>query len=540
MPRSSTRKNSSQTGLRYWMMRVLEECDRVSANFSADPVHDLRVALRRCRSMADGLRALDPDPEWKAMKKAGRTLFRSLGDLRDVQVMMEWVEKLHPVEARMAAVRSNGDNPADSLSPVGDSERTQEAALSSDVAADHLSRDLIAHALLNILAHRESQHKQEAKIALEEFDHKQWRHWSESLPRGAARFRLGSSLFKHLALERWTEARKLHDRALRSRSQAALHALRIGIKRFRYMVENFLPAEHEAWSHDLKEIQDLLGEIHDLDVLWNTAVSSGIFADEEAKRRWQTKIAEERRKRIDGYRKKMVGAYSLWNVWRAALPQGSQIERIATRRMKLWAKALDPDFAHSERVAKLAVELYDGLASEGLFNSHNGASERFSLWVAALLHDVGKARKRKGHHKASRRLIAGHGVPLGWKPEQMRRAAVIARFHCGALPSKGKKALRDLLPDEQKRMIRLAAIMRLANAFDVEHNGRVRSLRVEANGAGNGNHSRSGYVVVRAEGFSPRTSTARAVAAERYLLETILHRPVMVTAASRHAASSPQ
>ena len=58
----------------------------------------------------------------------------------------------------------------------------------------------------------------------------------------AARIRQGSALFKHLALERWTEARELHNRALRNRSQVAFHSLRIGIKRFRYIVENFLPS----------------------------------------------------------------------------------------------------------------------------------------------------------------------------------------------------------------------------------------------------------------------------------------------------------
>ncbi len=73
---------------------MLEECDRAEAGFEADPVHDLRVALRRCRSLADGLMALDPDPSWKQMKKAGKKLFRALGDLRDMQVMEEWLEKL--------------------------------------------------------------------------------------------------------------------------------------------------------------------------------------------------------------------------------------------------------------------------------------------------------------------------------------------------------------------------------------------------------------------------------------------------------------
>jgi len=69
-----------RAGLALWMERVLEECDRASVEFGTDPVHDLRVALRRCRSMADGLRVMDPDPAWKEMKKAGRQLFREFGN----------------------------------------------------------------------------------------------------------------------------------------------------------------------------------------------------------------------------------------------------------------------------------------------------------------------------------------------------------------------------------------------------------------------------------------------------------------------------
>ena len=84
------------------MARVLEECDHAAADFSADSVHDLRVALRRCHSVADGLIAIDPHPDWKAMKKAGRRLFRRLGELRDVQIMMEWIVKLRPAGAGVA------------------------------------------------------------------------------------------------------------------------------------------------------------------------------------------------------------------------------------------------------------------------------------------------------------------------------------------------------------------------------------------------------------------------------------------------------
>ena len=142
--------------------------------------------------------------------------------------------------------------------------------------------------------------------------------------------------------------------------------------------------------------------------------------------------------------------------------------------MKLWAKMLDPDFAHSERVARLALELFDGLErrwvarAPRLATAANGAANdaRSSIYLASLLHDVGKAKGNKGHHKESLELIKAHGSPLGWEPATMARAGIVARFHCGALPARGHKALRDLLPDEQKITIQLAAILRLANALD--------------------------------------------------------------------------
>jgi CHAD domain-containing protein/HD superfamily phosphodiesterase len=548
------------------MGRVLEECEHVAADFSADPVHDLRVALRRCRSMADGMMAMDPEPDWKAMKKSGKRLFQRLGALRDVQIMMEWMEKLEVTGAVAPAKLDHGHGTQESLStsipdhPNLLREVVQgEGALAEayDPSSDH---DLAAfdpsHALLRILKARESEQKQEARAALEEFDRKQWKQWSRSLPLRAAHIRPGSAVFKHLALERWTAARELHSRAMRNRSQIALHTLRIGIKRFRYIVENFLPEEHKAWSNDLKHMQDLLGDVHDLDVLWATALACHVFPDDASRRLWHSRILEERDKRVEEYRSRTVGPESLWNVWRAGLPQGKQIQEIATRRMKLWAKVLDPDFAHSERVARLAVELYNGLSTLGLLgppaDTGNGAGEdaRASLYVAALLHDVGKSKGNKGHHKESLELIKRHGTPLGWKAENMARAAIVARFHAGALPARNHKTLRDLLPDEQKTIIRLASILRLANAFDAAHDGNIRRVKIEnaarphdpgrrTNGfvrkhAGLGKNE---ALVIEAEGYVPGSSTAQTIAAERYLLETVLRRPVVVKAMSNVATA---
>jgi len=529
-------------GLRYWMLQVLEECDHVSADFGPDPVHDLRVALRRCRSLADGLRALDPDPNWKAMKKTGSRLFQRLGALRDIHVMMEWVEKLHPAEAHVDA----GDSPA-SLP----SQQNNEAIPDSDHPQNDPS-DRAAQTLLEILHRREQVEQREAQAALAQFDRKQWRHWSKSLPARAVRFRPGSALFKYLALERWTEARELHNRALRNRSRTAFHSLRIGIKRFRYIVENFLPVEHNAWSDDLKEMQDLLGEVHDLDVLWSTAVSCQVFPDAHSRRAWRQRILDQRTARINRYRAKMIGPDSLWQIWRASLPQGKQIQALATRRMKLWAAGLDPDFFHSERVASLALQLYDGLLAIGWLPTIDGVAARSSLMAAALLHDVGKSEGQKGHHKASSHLIQTHGNPLGWKASDLRRAATVARFHRGALPTRRHKSLRDLLPGEQKATIQLAAILRLANALDAAHDGHICRVQIEgvqtnnarieakSNRRKRSNGFLRGFLrktpalasnqalVIAAEGYTPLGSSAQTIAAERHLLETVLHRPVLI------------
>src|SRR5271167_2342256 len=414
-PIVATARNATQkAGLAFWMERVLEECDRTGIDLAADPVHDLRVALRRCRSMADGLFVMDPNPAWKEMKRAGKRLFSQLGELRDAQVMEEWVGRLGKPE------------------------------------------DPVTSLLLHFLAGREAQLKQQAALALQEFDRKQWRRWSAVLPRRAARMQAGSLLFKHLALERWTEAQELHRRALRNRSQVGFHRLRIGLKRFRYIVENFLPEQHSAWSNDLKELQDLLGEVHALDVLWATALRIKALRDSETRARWHARVIEERTRRIEKYREKMLGQASLWHVWRAELPVGKQIESAALSRLKLWASFLDPDFKHSIHVTRLALQLYDGLQRPA------DSDQRSILQVAALLHDVGRSKNEKGHHKATYKLIRRLIPPLSWSEEKLRLAGIVARYHRGALPGAGQETLAGLTPAHHQAILRLAGILRLA------------------------------------------------------------------------------
>jgi CHAD domain-containing protein len=464
------------------MERVPEECQRAGLELSADPVHDLRVALRRCRSMADGLMAIDPDPAWKQMKKAGRSLFRSLGELRDVQVMMEWVQKLGPPD------------------------------------------DPETQALQTLLRAREQQHKITAAEAIRAFDVRQWRKWSRALPRRAARVKPGSLVFKHLALERWNSAYDLHRRAMRSGSQTVLHQLRIGIKRFRYIVENFLPQQHEAWSADLKNLQDLLGDVHDLDVLWDTAMEVNAFASAESRARWQAIVHEARAKRVDGYRERMIGPQSLWPVWRADLPLGKQIELVAMTRLRLWSSYLDPDVAHTRRVAALARELFDGLARANLAPVSPNQDLRSVLQAASLMHNAGMAKRDRGHHKTSYSLIRRMTPPLGWSSSRLQLAAVTARFHRGALPTLRHKVLREFALDQKKIALHLSGILRLAHALGDGTEVGVQHVSVETDG---------NDVMIQAQGYNPWTRAAEKVAGAAYLLELVLRKPILIKAAPR-------
>ena len=88
--------DNKQVGLNHWMDCVMQEWVQARRDFAPGHIHDLRVALRRCRSIADGFVVLDPHPAWKQMKKEGIKLFGQLGALRDTQVMADWVRRLAP------------------------------------------------------------------------------------------------------------------------------------------------------------------------------------------------------------------------------------------------------------------------------------------------------------------------------------------------------------------------------------------------------------------------------------------------------------
>jgi CHAD domain-containing protein len=466
-----------ESGLVYWMDRTIRELERAHHEFAPDAVHDLRVALRRCTSIADVYAVIDPHPSWKEMKKQGKELFRKLGDLRDNQVMATWIVRL---------------------------------------AAEH---DPVAAAVKGYLNEKEAPLRERAREAIRSFNHRKWAGWKEKLSRRTGQIPPEDLIFLHVALERWHEALALHRQALRNRSQISLHRLRIGLKRFRYTVENLLPRQHELWGRDLKAIQDLLGEIHDLDVLWRAALAIGALKEPEIRAAWRFRIHEERQPRLQAYRSQAIGKTSVWKAWRAGLPMNDELSRAAEARIQAWASFRDPDFARTRQVAELALQLYDGLKGENVLSAADSPEARSILHAAAIMRNVGLSVQRKKHQKAGSRLIFKMQFPMAYSAQSLRLAALVVRFHRGAFPRLNHKDFAPLKNDQVQLVVLLAAILRLANVFDLSYKDRIRRLEVKRT---------LESIVIFASGYVDDDPASRKLAAARHPLEMACQAPVLI------------
>ncbi len=132
------------------------------------------------------------------------------------------------------------------------------------------------------------------------------------------------------------------------------------------------------------------------------------------------------------------------------------------------------DRAHGRRVETFASQLFDDLSTvHGL-----GARDRLLLRASALLHDVGDYVRYDGHHKHSYYLIQ-HSDIMGLTPAERAIVANVARYHRKSPPDPSHTNFRELDKDARSRVRALAAILRIADALDREHLGKVESVKAE-------------------------------------------------------------
>ena len=168
-------------------------------------------------------------------------------------------------------------------------------------------------------------------------------------------------------------------------------------------------------------------------------------------------------------------------------------EHLAARAAVQLGRRYHFDETHATQVDRIAAQLFDRLSElHGL-----GPEDRVLLRVAALTHDIGEFVESSAHHKHTQYILE-HSDIMGLSPELRGIVACIARYHRRAEPSQKHESFGALDPEAQRKVRRLSAILRIADALDRGHRSKVQSIEV---------------------GVSPREVTIKATGREDLSLE---------------------
>jgi CHAD domain-containing protein len=473
---------TEQRGLAHWMDRVLRELDNLQRSPDKNAVHDLRVAIRRCRSVGAVMREVDPDPSWLELRGAPKKLFRKLGELRDTQIMDQWL---------------------------------------GEHAAENDKLRILLHGFFRA---KEPKLLEEALRLADKFDAKNWNRLERKLRKRARLVPSGSLTAQCLAVERLQEAKELHGKTLRARRPESWHALRIGLKKFRYTVESLLPQQYEQWSPQLKRLQDLLGEVHDLDVLSGIVkenASSGELAT--LRLEWERTMERERSARLAEYRELAAGKNSFWQQWRRALPQRERLELAAAARLRSTARATSTRTRRATQVSRLALGIFDALHRAQTAPAFDGTVERRVLQSAARLCGMRFKGASNPPQKAARRFLLSLPAPPSWQPGEWDLLAWTVRYYRGAEPN-GSGAFSEL-PEEQRTDVRaLAGVLRLARGLRKCGIPNSNGLRAEKTAAA---------VVLYVPGLEDSAENAARLAAAKHLLDGYLGKPLLLIPAPK-------
>jgi CHAD domain-containing protein len=468
-------------GLGFWMERVLKELDHVRSSSDADAVHDLRVAMRRCRSVAAVMEEVDRDPGWQEMRKVARKVFRGLGKIRDAQVLHEWTTKL-----------------------AGENDPIRAALEASWQAEEPNLREIAARGAAK-------------------FDEKAWKRLRRHLCGRARLVPVGGLAAECLTLQSYERAKELHARALRTEDPKPWHALRIGLKKFRYTVENLLPEHSAAWSDNLKRLQDLLGDIHDLDVLADKIAGTHVMRAEDTRNKWKETIERERHQRVEIYRQCTLGRTGIWNEWRQALPHGDRLEAASLARLLATGRAADAHLGRTAHFCRLATGMFNLLGRVNAAPMFTDDKMRRVLRGSARLHGVAVKKGNRSPQKAARQFLLSLTVPPGWSQAEWELLAWAVRYHRGPEPKKESGAFAKLSDEQQRNVTGLAGVLRLARALRKIGVRRCSGCRAEKSAEA---------IILRIPGLADDVETASRLAAGKHLLEVFLGQPLILKAAA--------
>jgi exopolyphosphatase/guanosine-5'-triphosphate,3'-diphosphate pyrophosphatase len=132
------------------------------------------------------------------------------------------------------------------------------------------------------------------------------------------------------------------------------------------------------------------------------------------------------------------------------------------------------DEAHGRHVSDLSLAIYDALVREhGL-----GSRERVLLEVAGLLHDAGTFIRTSGHHKHGEYIVLNSEI-FGLSRVELTIIANVVRYHRKSPPAPTHVNFIALPREDRIVVMKLAAILRVADSLDRGHDRRVRGVSFE-------------------------------------------------------------
>ncbi|HET9094504.1 MAG TPA: Ppx/GppA phosphatase family protein [Solirubrobacteraceae bacterium] len=197
-----------------------------------------------------------------------------------------------------------------------------------------------------------------------------------------------------------------------------------------------------------------------------------------------------------------------------AEPRFPDVRRAAVRNL---AVQYESDLPHTEHVARLALQMHESLAENGLFEPQPDETEL--LWAAAMLHDVGMTISYGDHHKHSRYLIVSAELP-GFDPRERALIAQMTRYHRKGVPKLGEWSRLGRAGDEEM-LDRCAMILRLAEHLERGRDQSVSEVHLRTNGDGVSLH-----LLAEGDLTLPRWSVERYGDDEAF--ERTFHRPLVI------------
>lgn len=131
------------------------------------------------------------------------------------------------------------------------------------------------------------------------------------------------------------------------------------------------------------------------------------------------------------------------------------------------------DGEHANLVAYLAGSLYEQTQS-----LHNLEPEnKLLLEVAALLHDIGHFINTVDHDRHAYYIMQANPL-IGLSKREQDIVANVARYHRKSMPTVQDENFRALSSKDRSTVIKLSALLRLADAMDISHTRRVKDVNI--------------------------------------------------------------